>query len=57
MHSFSPKLLDDLSIPVATGWLMGVCMEGRGKQELWFHTRPEILEALRELAIVRCSRI
>ena len=55
MNSFSPTILDDLSIPVATGWLLGICMEGKGKQELWFHKKPEILESLRQLAIIQSA--
>jgi len=30
-------------------------MEARGKQELWKHRKPEVLEALRELAVVQSA--
>ncbi len=41
------------TIPVGTGWLLGACMEARGKQDLWLRQRPEILAVLREQAIVQ----
>jgi len=34
---------------------MGTCMEARGKQELWQNKKPEVLEALRELAMIQSS--
>lgn len=54
MRSFSQSHLD-VSIPMATSWLMGACMEGKGKQALWLTKRPETLAALRELAIVQST--
>lgn len=42
-----------LSVPVNTGWLLGECMEARGKQELWTRQRPEVLAALREQAVIQ----
>jgi Fic family protein len=42
-----------MSIPVGTGWLLGSCMEARGKQDLWIRQKPEVLEVLREQAIIR----
>ncbi len=44
-----------VNIPVATSWLMGACMEGKGKQALWLAKRPKTLAALRELAIVQSA--
>jgi len=55
MTSFHPERLSQVSIPAGTAWLMGACMEARGKQELWKHRRPELLEALRELSIVQSA--
>jgi Fic family protein len=43
------------SIPVATGWLLGACMEARGKQDLWIKQKPEVLEVLREQAIIQSA--
>ncbi len=53
MLSLDPKKLAETSIPVGTGWLLGSCMEARGKQDLCLRQKPEVLEALREQAIVQ----
>ena len=45
--------LSQLSIPVSTAWLMGTCMEFRGKQDLWIKHKPEVLDVLREKAIIQ----
>src|SRR4030042_6347702 len=42
-----------MSIPVGTGWLLGACMEARGKQDLWTRQKPEVLDVLREQAIIQ----
>ncbi|MFH1435323.1 MAG: Fic family protein [Pseudomonadota bacterium] len=55
MSSFSPNTLKDMKIPVSIGWLLGICMEGKGKQELWYSRKPESLDALRELAIIQSA--
>jgi Fic family protein len=51
--SLDPKKLAAMSIPVGTGWLLGSCMEARGKQDLWIRQKPAVLEVLREQAIIR----
>jgi Fic family protein len=51
--SLDPTKLTKLSIPVGTGWLLGSCMEARGKQDLWLRQKPEVLGVLRELAIIQ----
>lgn len=43
------------TIPIGTGWLLGVCMEARGKQDLWMRQKPEVLAALREQAMVQSA--
>lgn len=55
MKSFGRKFLKGLAIPVGTSWLLGNCMEARGKQDLWFKTKPDVLEALRELAVIQSA--
>lgn len=47
--------LAGLPIPIGTGWLLGACMEARGKQDLWIRQKPEVLEVLREQAIIQSS--
>lgn len=41
------------AIPLSTTWLLAECMEFRGKQDLWTRQKPEVLEALRQQAIVQ----
>ncbi len=43
----------EASVPMATSWLLGACMESKGKQDLWTRRKPEVLEALRERAIMQ----
>src|SRR5213593_2404288 len=31
--------LAETAIPIGTGWLLGNCMEARGKQELWIRQK------------------
>lgn len=53
MNSFILKKLDKFEVPMATAWLLSSCMEARGKQDLWMTKKPELIEALRELALVQ----
>ena len=53
MLSLDQKKLAEILIPVGTGWLLGSCMEARGKQDLWMRQKPEVLEVLREQAIIQ----
>lgn len=55
MLSLDPNKLAETSIPVGTSWLLGSCMEARGKQDLWMIKKPEVLEALREQAIIQSA--
>ena len=55
MLSLQVDRLKRLSLPVSTGWLLGECMEARGKQELWTRQRPEVLAALREQAVIQSA--
>ena len=38
-----------------TAWLLGECMQARGQQEMWMRQRPEVLEALREQAMIQSA--
>jgi len=53
MNIFTIDRIESFDLPVATAWLLGECMQARGKQELWMKQRPEILQALREQAVVQ----
>lgn len=44
--------MEDVRIDLSTGWLLAACMEAKGRQDLWLRQKPEILEALRQQAIV-----
>lgn len=41
------------SVPMGLSWLMGSVMEAKGRQELFEHQRPEVLETLRQTAIIQ----
>ena len=43
------------TIPIGTGWLLGACMEARGKQDLWVKQKPEVLAALRDQALIQSA--
>jgi Fic family protein len=43
------------TIPIGTGWLLGACMEARGRQDLWMRQKPEVLAALREQAMIQSA--
>jgi Fic family protein len=53
MLSLDPQKLIETPIPAGTVWLIGSCMEARGKQELWTRQKPEVLDVLREQAIIQ----
>jgi Fic family protein len=55
MLTLDPGRLAGLAIPIGTGWLLGACMEARGKQDLWIGQKPEVLEVLREQAIIQSA--
>lgn len=47
--------IESLTMLPATVWLLGECMQARGRQEMWMRQRQEVLEALREQAIVQSA--
>ncbi len=53
MLTLNVRRLRASHIPVSTGWLLGACMEARGKQDLWVRQKPETLKVLREQAIIQ----
>lgn len=52
MLTLESKRLPATTIPIGTGWLLGDCMEAKGKQDLWKARKPEVLDALHEQAVV-----
>jgi Fic family protein len=55
MLTLDQSRLSGLAIPIGTGWLLGACMEARGKQDLWIRRKPEVLEVLREQALIQSA--
>ena len=53
MLTLNPEKLRAIKIPISTGWLIGSCMEAKGKQDLWIRQKPEVIELLREQAIIQ----
>ncbi len=47
------KTLLETTTPLGTSWLLGFCMEAKGKQDLWVRQKPEVLRVLREQAIIQ----
>jgi Fic family protein len=45
----------ELQYPQGIVWLIGQCMEAKGKQDLWQQTRPEVMNALKEIAIIQST--
>lgn len=45
----------ELQYPQGIVWLIGQCMEAKGKQDLWQQTRPEVMNALKEIAIIQSA--
>lgn len=55
MSSFSKKYTDRLMIHPSIAWGLSLCSEARGMQELWSKTRPELIEQLKESAIIQSA--
>ena len=53
MLTLCEQTFDQAALPVSTSWLLADCMEFRGKQDLWSRQRPEVLEALRQQAMIQ----
>ncbi len=53
MLTLRDETFDQAALPVSTSWLLADCMEFRGKQDLWSRQRPEVLEALRQQAMIQ----
>ena len=53
MKVYNTERIDSLNLPLGTAWLLGECMQARGKQELWMRQRPEVPQVLREQAVIQ----
>jgi hypothetical protein len=53
MMLFRDNRLRDFSVPMGTTWLLNQLAEAKGKQELFTRRSPQLLNALREMALVQ----
>jgi len=53
MMSFRSGRIQGLAVPTGTAWLMSDIAEAKGKQELYTKQSPQVLKALREMALVQ----
>jgi Fic family protein len=53
MNSFRNHQLRDFSVPMSTNWLLNDLAEAKGKQTLYTRQSPQVLKALREMALVQ----
>lgn len=53
MMTFRNHRLRDLAVPMATNWLLNDLAEAKGKQELYTRQSPQVLKALREMALIQ----
>lgn len=55
MHSFSPKYLDRLTFSTEEAAALSALAAARGRQQLYIHQQPEVLESLRQAAVIESS--
>ena len=55
MNSFRNHRLRDLAVPMSTAWLLSDIAEAKGRQELYTRQSPQVLKALREMALIQST--
>jgi Fic family protein len=55
MMTFRDRRLRDFALPMSTAWLLNDIAEAKGKQELYIRQSPQVLKALREMALVQSA--
>jgi Fic family protein len=55
MMSFRGGRLGEMPLPPATVWLLGDVLEGKGRQALFVKQAPQVLKALRDVALVESA--
>ncbi|MCC6967233.1 MAG: Fic family protein [Nitrospira sp.] len=53
MMTFRNHRLRELTVPMGTNWLLNDLAEAKGKQELYTRQSPQVLNALREMALIQ----
>jgi hypothetical protein len=55
MINLTTNRIESLPVQPATAWLLGECMQPRGREEMWMRHRLEVLEALHEQATIQSA--
>ncbi len=55
MINLTINRIESISISPSTAWLLGECMRARGMEEMWMRQKPEVLESLREQAMIQSA--
>ena len=55
MHSFTPAHLERLTFSTEEVAALAALAEARGRQQLYIHQQPEVLESLRQAAVIESS--
>ena len=55
MNTFRNHRLRDHALPMSTAWLLNDIAESKGKQELCTRQSPQLLKALREMALIQSA--
>jgi Fic family protein len=55
MINLTINRIEHIPIPPSTVWLLGECMRARGMEEMWLRQKPDVLEVLREQAMIQSA--
>jgi Fic family protein len=55
MMTFRNHRLRDHTLPMSTAWLLNDIAEAKGKQELYTRQSPQVLKAMREMALIQSA--
>ena len=55
MMTFRNNRLHDFALPMSSAWLFNDIAEAKGKQELFTRQSPQVLKALREMALIQST--
>jgi Fic family protein len=55
MNTFRNNRLREHALPMSTAWLLNDIAEGKGRQELFTRQSPQVLKALREMALIQSA--
>ena len=55
MMTFRNNRLRDFALPMSSAWLFNDIAEAKGKQELYTRQSPQVLKALREMALIQSA--